>query len=147
MILNMGVRTTEPMLVAYRPLKEGEDETSANARMLIHLNQKGAKLADMTMIVTHRTSSSVGQHQELMVPLSRTVDGVDTRVLPSMRMAFLLFSGKGSQSGSYLGQLQRYIQQASLQPSKEILSIEAYYMPEDLDARDWQIEVMIPIED
>jgi len=147
MILNMGVRTTDPVLVAYRALGEGEDETSENARMLIHLNQKGANLTDMTMIVTHESTVTDKPQQELMVPLSHDVDGVDTKILPAMRIAFLLYSGKGSQTGSYMRQLQKYIQQVGLRPSKEILGIEAYYLPEDLDARDWQIEVMVPLED
>jgi len=72
------------------------------------------------------------------------VAGVETKVFPSVRAAFLVFTGTGITMEEYYKNLWDYIEEAGLEPSGDIYSVEIMYVPEDLDNADYTMEIMIP---
>ena len=118
MILHMGVRTTDPIWVAYTRLDGGEDDAEALSRLLATLIRGGATPSDPSMILFHDPPETPGCRRELLIPIAAEVEGVETRVLPSMRVAFLVSTDAET---------------------------EAHYAPSDPDEDDWTTELMIPL--
>jgi len=147
MILNLGVRTTDPMRVAYRILEDQENDAVAMAGFLTELTRKGARLTDTTMFVYHEPSGKKRQKRELLVPVASEVGGVDTKALQPTRVAFIVFTGAEDQAEEHHRRLMEYVRRNHLNPVEGIQRIEAHYAPEDMDERDWTMENMIPLKD
>jgi len=145
MILHMGVRTTEPTLVAHTAIWEGEDEASALARLLSAINRKGAETAGPSMIVFHGPPSAPNPRREVLGAVAYEVEDVPTMTLPPARVAFLVFTGADSERGAHYRRLRRYVEERGLEPSPRVHRIEALYAPSDPDEDDWRTEIMIPL--
>jgi effector-binding domain-containing protein len=149
MILHMGVRTTDPVKVAYKPLEPDEDETSAIAELLGKLTVYqffDPRIYDHSMVVYYDPPGSPGPRRELLIPVPGDVEGVETRIFPSMRSAFIVFKGTETTIEEYYELLQASIEEAGLVPRDDIYSIEIMYVPDDLDNADYTLEIMIPLE-
>jgi len=149
MILHMGVRTTDPVKVAYKPLEPDEDETSAIAELLGKLTVYqffDPSVYDHSMVVYYDPPGSTSPRRELLVPVPGDIEGVETRIFPSMKSAFIVFKGTETTIEEYYELLQTNIEEAGLVPRDDIHSIEIMYVPDDLDNADYTLEIMIPLE-
>jgi effector-binding domain-containing protein len=148
MILHMGVRTTDATRVACRPLAPGEDEASAIIELLGTLSRRGGfhhRMYDHSIIVYYDPPGKSNIRRELLIPVSHEVGGVETKVFPSVRVAFLVFKHTDNSLEGYYDQLRSYMEQSGLEASGDIYSIEIMYIPEDLDMQDYTMEIMIPL--
>lgn len=149
MILHIGVRTTDPVKVAYKPLESDEDETSAIADLLGKLTVYQSfdpRIYDHSMVVYYDPPGIPSPRRELLIPVPGDVQGVETRIFPSMRSAFIVFKGTEKTIEEYYELLQANIKEAGLVPRNDIHSIEIMYVPDDLDNADYTLEIMIPLE-
>jgi effector-binding domain-containing protein len=147
MILHMGVRTTSPIRVAYRSLRPGEEEATAIYDLLCAVNREcefGSEILDHSMVVRYFDQESTGR-REVLIPVRGEVEGVETRTLPSMRVAFLVFKGTDTTVEERYEQLQGYIKAAGLETEVEIRCIEVMYVPESVDEQDYTMEIMVPL--
>jgi len=157
MIDKMGVKTTIRELVAYKTLKPGENEVVEVARLNKVLYEGGARPRDPTMVLFYGPKDEPGCRREVIIPVERAVEGVETKMMPEMKVAFLVFIGTGRSVESYYEELYRYIEERGLRPSSGLCSIEAVYQPAeyglsygsfiDEDTPEhWSTEIMIPVE-
>jgi len=149
MILHMGVRTTDPVKVAYRPLAPDEDEAKAIAEMLGEIasfDYYSTQMSDHSIIFNFDEPGDVNRRRELMIPVSEEFEGIKTKVLPSIRGAFIVFRGTDTTIEEYYEMLKKYIRQLGLEPVEGVHDIEIMYVPEDLDNADYSIEIMIPLK-
>jgi effector-binding domain-containing protein len=148
MILHMGVRTTSPFRVAHRSLRPGEEEAAAIYDLLCAINREcefGGAVLDHSMIVHYFDQEESTIKREALIPVRGEVEGVETRTLPSMRVAFLVFKGTDATVEERYEQLQDYIKAAGLEPEGDIRSIEVMYVPESVDEQDYTMEIMVPV--
>ena len=148
MILHMGVRTTSPIRVAHRSLRPGEEEAAAIYDLLCAVNREcefGGEVLDHSMVVRYFDQEESTGRREVLVPIRGEVDGVETRTLPSMRVAFLVFKGTDATVEERHEQLRGYIKAAGLEAEGEIRSIEVMYVPESVDEQDYTMEIMVPL--
>ncbi|MBN2335587.1 hypothetical protein JXL21_08505 [Candidatus Bathyarchaeota archaeon] len=157
MIDKIGVKTTIRELVAYRELKPGENEVAECARLNSELYKKGARPKDPTMVLYYDPKDEPGCRREVLIPVEKGVEGVDTKMMPEIRVAFLLFIGTSNPLEHYYETLHRYIEDNGMKPSSSMYSIEAVYQPDeyglsygsliDEDTPEhWKTEIMIPVE-
>ena len=149
MILHMGVRTTDPVKVAYKSLEPEEDETSAIAELLSKLTVYQSfdpRIYDHSMVVYYDPPGSPDLRRELLIPVPEEVDGVKTRIFPSVRSAFIVFKGTEKTIEEYYELLQVNMDETGLVPRDDIHSIEIMYVPDDLDNADYTLEIMIPLK-
>lgn len=150
MILFMGVRTTSPVMVAYKPIGQEEEETSAIADLLGKLiSESGFHYGkyDHSMVVHYDPPGKSNDRREVLIAVDHGVEGVETRIFPSVRAAFIVFKDTDTTIERYYEQLLDYMEQVGLKASREIYSIEIMYVPEDLDEQDYLLEIMIPLAD
>lgn len=136
MILHMGTRTTEPVKVYYKTLEPEESEASAVTELLAEIQSRQGYQNlryDHSMLVYYDPPVTPNRRRELLIPLSGDVQEVKTKVFPAMRMAFLVFDGAETSVDIYYQRLKDYMEQAELEPTGDIYSIEIMYIPEDLD--------------
>jgi len=157
MIDKMGVKTTIRELVAYRELKPGENEVTECAMLNAVLYKKGAKPKDPAMVLYYDPKGEAGCRREVLIPVDREVEGVDTKMMPEIKVAFLVFIGTANPVEHYYGRLHEYIEAQGLKPSSEMCSIEAVYQPAEYGlsygsfidedtSEHWRTEIMIPVE-
>ncbi|MFH0849915.1 MAG: GyrI-like domain-containing protein [Candidatus Bathyarchaeota archaeon] len=158
MIDKIGVKTTIRELVAYKTLKPGENEVAECAKLNRVLYERGAKPRDPTMVLFYDPKDDPGSRREVIVPIDRKVEGVDTKMMPEIKVAFLVFIGTKMPVEHYYEELYRYIEERGLRPSPEMCSIEAVYQPAeyglsygsfiDEDTPEhWSTEIMIPVQE
>ncbi len=158
MIDKIGVKTTIRELVAYRMLKPWEDEVVECAKLNSELYMKGARPKDPTMVLFYDTKGEPECRREVMIPVDRDVEGVDTKMMPEIKMAFLVFIGTMNPVEHYYEKLYEYIEEQGLKPGSEMCSVEAVYQPDeyglsygsfiDEDTPEhWRTEIMIPVEE
>ena len=148
MILHMGIRTTDPIEVAYRELEPGETEASAISQLLgilIGQNPFDVDKYDHSMVVHYDPPDATDARRELMIPIYGPVTGLETKTFPSVRGAFLVYKDTDTSQEEYYEILRNHIEEENLKSSNEIHSIEIMYVPEDLDSQDFTIEIMIPL--
>jgi len=98
-----------------------------------------------------------GCRREVIIPVEKAVKGVETKMMPELKVAFLVFIGTSRPVESYYEELYRYIEERGLRPSSEMCSVEAVYQPAeyglsygsfiDEDTPEhWSTEIMIPVE-
>ena len=144
----MGIRTTDPVEVAYRELEPGEEEATAVSQLLgVLLGQYPYDVDkyDHSMVIQYDPLGATNARRELMIPIYCPVVGVETKTFPSVRGAFLVFKDTDTSQEEYYEILRKYIEEGGFEASGEIHSIEIMYVPEDLDAQDFTIELMIPL--
>ncbi|OGD52738.1 hypothetical protein A3K81_05370 [Candidatus Bathyarchaeota archaeon RBG_13_60_20] len=157
MIDKIGVKTTIREMVAYRALKSGESEVVELARLNKELYEKGARPRDPTMVLFYDPKEEPECRREVLIPVDREVEGVATKMMPELKVAFLVFIGTSRPVESYYEELYRYIEERGLRPASGMCSIEAVYQPAeyglsygsliDEDAPEhWSTEIMIPVE-
>ena len=148
MILHMGVRTTQPVQVAFKRLLPDEDEAPAVAELLgtlIRQNLYRYDVYDHSMVVHYDPPENSNRRRELLIPVDRSMAGVETRELPSMRVVFLVFKGTDKTMEEYYDYLRDYMEKSGLEASEEIHSVEIMYVPESVDEQDYTMEIMIPL--
>jgi hypothetical protein len=144
----MGIRTTDAVEVAYRELEPGEAEAPAISQLLgilIGQNTYDVDKYDHSMVVHYDPQDVTNARRELMIPIYGPVTGLETKTFPSVRGAFLVFKDTDTSQEEYYEILRKYIEESGLKSSLEIHSIEIMYVPEDLDAQHFTIELMIPL--
>lgn len=148
MILHMGIRTTEPVRVAYKTLSFDEDEAPAVAELLgvlIRQNPYQHDVYDHSMVVHYDPPGTPNRRRELMIPVSKPVVGINTKEFPSIRGVFLVFKGTDKTMEEYYNYLREYIEQSNLVASDAVHSLEIMYVPESVDDQDYTMEIMIPL--
>jgi effector-binding domain-containing protein len=94
----------------------------------------------------------------VLIPVDGEVEGVDTKMMPEIKVAFLVFIGTANPVEYYYERLYEYIGEQGLNPGTEMCSIEAVYQPDeyglsygsliDEDTPEhWRTEIMIPVEE
>jgi hypothetical protein len=64
------------------------------------------------------------RRRELLIPIYKPVVGGETKELPSIRVVFLVFKGTDTTMEEYYKYLRDYVEQSSLEASREIYSVE-----------------------
>ena len=157
MIDKIGVKTTIRELVAYRELKPGENEVAECAKLNGVLYKKDARPRDPSMVLFYDPKDAPECRREVLIPVEREVEGVDTKMMPEIKVAFLVFMGTYNPVSYYYEKLYDYIEEQGLKTSSEMCSIEAVYQPKeyglsygsfiDEDTPEhWRTEIMIPVE-
>ena len=158
MIDKMGVKMTIRELVAYRELNLGENEVTECAKLNSELYRKGARPKDPTMVLFYDSKDEPGCRREVLIPVDREVEGVDTKTMPEIKVAFLVFIGTANPVEYYYERLYTYIEEQGLKPGTQMCSIEAVYQPDeyglsygsfiDEDTPEhWRTEIMIQVEE
>jgi effector-binding domain-containing protein len=158
MIDKIGVKTTIRELVAYKVLEPGDNEVTECAKLSRALYEKGVKPKDPTMVLFYDPKDEPGCRREVLIPVEREVDGMDTKMMPELRVAFLVFIGTSRPVEHYYEELYKYIEERGLKPSSEMCSIEAVFQPAeyglsygsfiDEDTPEhWSTEIMVPVEE
>jgi effector-binding domain-containing protein len=156
MIDKIGVKTTIRELVAYKTLRPGESEVVECARLNRELYEKGARHRDPTMVLFYDHKDEPGCRREVLIPIDREVKGVDTKMMPEIKVAFLVFIGTDKPVEYYYGELGRYMEERGLRPASDMCSIEAVYQPAEYGlsygslidedtSEHWSTEIMIPV--
>jgi effector-binding domain-containing protein len=158
MIVKIGVKTLTNQLVAYRELKPGESEAEAFAKLNAEAHEKGAKVSDPTMIIYYDPKDSHDCKREVIVPINKDVQGLNTKKLPEIRAGFVVYSGADHPAEYYYEELRKHLKQRGLKPvTNNFCSMEAVYQPDtfglstgsfiDEDAQEvWTTEILIPVE-
>jgi hypothetical protein len=144
----MGIRTTDPVDVAYRKLEPGEEEATVVSQLLgVLLGQYPYDIDkyDHSMVVHYDPPGATNPRKELMIPIYSPVVGVETKTFPSVKGVFLVYKDTDTSQEEYFKLLRKHIEEGGLEASGEMHSIEIMYVPEDLDAQDFTIELMIPL--
>jgi effector-binding domain-containing protein len=158
MIDKIGFKTTIKELVAYKTLKPGENEIVECAKLSGELHKLDAGPRDPNMVLFYDPKDEPGCRREVMIPIEKEVEGIDTKMKPEIKVAFLVFVGTDQPIEYYYEQLYKYIEEKGLKPASTMCSIEAVYQPHDFNlsygsfidedsAEAWHTEIMIPIEE
>jgi effector-binding domain-containing protein len=158
MIEKIGVKTTIKELVAHKTLSPNANEVIECARLNRELYEKGARPKDPTMILFHDSENKKGCEKEVMIPVEKKVEGVETKMIEKMKVAFILYVGTDRPVEYYYETLAKYIIENGLKPSMESCSIEAVYQPAEFGLsygsfidedtpEHWKTEIMIPIKE
>jgi effector-binding domain-containing protein len=158
MIEKIGIKTTIKEPVAYRKLQPGENEVVELAKFSAHLHKKGAEPHDPNMVLYYDPKDSPGCRREVIIPIKNPVNDVETKMMPELKVAFLVFIGADKPMSYYYEELYKHIEEVGLKPASAICSLEAVYHPHefnlsygsfiDEDTQEhWRTEIMIPVEE
>jgi effector-binding domain-containing protein len=158
MIDKIGLKTTVKELVAYKTLKEGENEVVECAKLSGELHRLNANPRDPNMVLYYDAKDAPGCRREVMIPIDRAVEGVETKMMPEMKVAFLVFIGTTHSIEHYYEELYKYIASVGLKPATGMCSLEAVYQPDEFNlsygsfidednSEHWRTEIMIPVEE
>jgi len=158
MIDKIGLKTTIKELVAYKTLKPGENEIVECAKLSGALHKLDAKPSDPNMVLFYDPKDDPGCRREVIIPIEKEVEGIETKMMPEIKVAFLVFVGTDQPIEYYYEQLYKYIEDQGLKPASSMCSIEAVYQPHDFNlsygsfidedsAEAWHTEIMIPVEE
>jgi len=134
MILNMEVRTTQQVRVAYKSLSPDEEEAPAITELLgtlIKQNPYQFDIFDHSMVIHYDPPGTQNRSRELLIPVYRPVAGVE--------------KGTDTTMEEYYEHLRDYMEQSGLEASREIYSVEIMSVPESVDEQDYTMEIMIPL--
>jgi effector-binding domain-containing protein len=157
MIDKIGVKTTIKELVAFKVLPPGADDVIEGAKFSGEVYKAGATPHDPTMVLYYDPKDSPGCRKEVMIPIDSAVSGLDTKQMPVIRVAFIVFSGAHNPIEFYYGKLNEYIEKNGLKLGSEMCSIEATYQPDEFNLsygdlidednpETWRTEIMVPVE-
>jgi len=158
MIEKIGVKTTIRELVAHKTLKPNENEVVECARLNRELYEKNARPSDPTMILFHDSEDKKSCVKEILIPIERKVEGVETKMMDPIKVAFVLYVGTDKPVEYYYEALGEFIAKNELNPSMGACSIEAVYQPAEFGfsygsfidedtPEHWKTEIMIPVEE
>ncbi len=158
MIEKIGVKTLIEEPVAYKALEPGEDETAEAARFSGFLYRMGAGPRDPQMVVYYGPPGEGDTRKEVLIPIENPVEGVDWRMMPALRVAFLVYIGAQKSVDHYYRELEGYIEGRGLKRGEAFYSIEAIYQPDEFNLsvgslidedtpEYWRNELMIPVEE
>jgi len=158
MIDKIGLKTTIKELVAYKTLKPGENEIVECAKLSGELHKLDAKPSDPNMVLFYDPKDDPGCRREVIIPIEKEVEGIETKMMPEIKVAFLVFVGTDQPIEYYYEQLYKYIEDQGLKPASSMCSIEAVYQPHDFNlsygsfidedsSEAWHTEIMIPVEE
>jgi effector-binding domain-containing protein len=156
MIDKIGIKTTMKELVAYKVLPPGSDDVLECAKFSGEVYKAGARPHDPTIILFYDPKDAPGCRKEVLIPVDVDVDGLDTKQMPEIRVAFIVFSGTYNPIEFYYEKLYEYIEQQGLKPSSEVCSLEAVYQPDEFNLsygslidednpETWRTEIMVPV--
>ena len=94
--------------------------------------------------------------REVLIPIKRKVEGVETKMMPEMKVAFLVFIGTDKPVEYYYQEIYNYIASMGLKPANTLCSLEAVYQPDEFNLsygsfidednpEHWRTEIMIPV--
>jgi len=158
MIDKIGIKTTLRDLVAYKVLDPGENEVAECAKFSGELHKLGAKPGDPNMVLFYDPKDDPGCRREIMIPIEKEIEGIDTKKMPEMKVAFIVFIGTDQPVEYYYEKLYEFIEQQRLKPSTQMCSIEAVFQPDEFNLsygsfidednpEHWRTEIMIPVEE
>ena len=158
MIDKIGIKTTIKELVAYKTLQPGENEVVEVAKLSAELHKKGVEPHDPNMVLFYDPKEEPGCRREVIIPIKNNVNDIKTKMMPEIKVAFLVFIGADKPMSYYYEELYKYIEERGLKPSSAICSLEAVYQPHefnlsygsfiDEDTQEhWRTEIMIPVEE
>jgi effector-binding domain-containing protein len=158
MIDKIGLKTTLKELVAYKTLKPGENEGVECAKFSGELHRLGVRPRDPNMVLFYDPKDESECRREVIIPIDSEVDGVETKMMPEIKVAFLVFTGTDKPMEYYYDELYKFIEARGLQLASEMCSLEAVYQPDefnlnygsfiDEDSPEyWRTEIMIPVEE
>jgi len=157
MILHIGVKDLDSQLVAYKILKPGESETLGIVELNSQLRKMGIKVREPTMIIYYDPKEDPNCRREVVIGIDREVEGVNTKRLPEIKAAFIVFAGGDRSSDYFYNELVKYVESIGLKTSNSFYGIEAIWPPEqyelsngsfiDEDSQEiWKTEILIPLE-
>ena len=158
MIDKIGLKTTIPELVAYKTLEPGQNEVVECAKLSGQLHQLDARPRDPNMVLFYDPKGEPGCRREVMIPIAREVEGIETKMMPEIKVAFLVFIGTTHPIEHYYEELYKYIESVGMKPASHMCSLEAVYQPDEFNlsygslidednAESWRTEIMIPVEE
>ena len=157
MINKIGVKTTIKEMVAFKVLPPGADDVIEGAKFSGEVYKAGATPHDPTMVLYYDAKDAPGCRKELMIPIDAKVEGLDTKQMPVLRVAFIVFSGTYNPIEFYYEKLNEYIEMQGLKKTSDMCSLEATYQPDEFNLsygsfidednpETWKTEIMIPVE-
>jgi effector-binding domain-containing protein len=158
MIDKIGLKTTLQELVAYKTLKPGENEVVESAKFSGELHRLGARVRDPNMVLYYDPKDSPECRREVLIPIEGEIEGVQSKLMPEMRVAFIVFIGTDKPVGFYYEELYKYIGNIGLKPASSMCSLEAVFQPDEFNLsygsfidednpEYWRTEIMIPVEE
>ncbi len=158
MIDKIGLKTTIKELVAYRKIEPGANDVIECAKLSGELHKLGARPGDPNMVLYYDPKDNSGCRREVLIPINKEVEGIDTKMMPVMKVAFLVFIGTDQPVEYYYEALYKYIDAEGLKPASAMCSVEAVYQPHEFNlsygsfidednAEHWRTEIMIPVEE
>jgi effector-binding domain-containing protein len=156
MIDKIGLKTTMNELVAYKILKPGENEVVECARLSGELHRLGARARDPNIVLYYDPKDEPGCRREVMIPIDKAIEGVESKMVPEMKVAFLVFIGTDKPVEYYYEELYKYIEGQGMKPASDMCSLEAVYQPDEFNLsygsfidednpEHWRTEIMIPV--
>ena len=156
MIDKIGLKTTMKELVAYKTLKTGENEVVECAKFSGELHKLGARSSDPNIVLYYDPKDAHECRREVLIPIEKEVEGVDSKMMPEMKVAFLVFIGTDQPIEYYYDELYKYIESQGLKPATDMCSFEAVYQPDEFNLsygsfidednpEHWRTEIMIPV--
>lgn len=158
MIDKIGIKTTIKELVAYKALEPVQNEVVECAKLSGELHKLDARPSDPNIVLYYDPKDDPGCRREVMIPIEREVKGVETKQMPEIKVAFLVFIGTDKPIEHYYEELYKYIEQQGLKPASTMCSLEAVYQPDEFNlsygsfidednSEHWRTEIMIPVEE
>jgi len=158
MIEKIGVKTTPEELVAYMELKPGENELIQSGLLNKQLRERHARVGDPQMVIYYGSKDDPEAHREIAVPVQHKVEGVQTKNIPSRKVAFLVYIGTDKPVSFYVETLEKFIEDEGLKRGDSFHIVEAVFQPDefnlsygsfvDEDAPEyWRNEIMMPVEE
>ena len=158
MIDKIGLKTTIKELVAYKKIEPGQNDVVECAKMSGELHKLGIRTGDPNMVLYYDPKEDPGCRREVLIPVDKEVEGIATKMMPEMKVAFLVFIGTTHSIEHHYEELYKYIASVGLKPATGMCSLEAVYQPDEFNlsygsfidednSEHWRTEIMIPVEE
>ena len=158
MIDKIGLKTTVKELVAYRKIEPGKNDVIECAKLSGELHKLGVRTGDPNMVLYYDPKDDPGCRREVLIPIEKEVEGIDTKMMPEIKVAFLVFIGGKQPIEYYYDELYKYIEAEGLKPASSLCSVEAVFQPDEFNLsygsfidednpEHWRTEIMIPVEE
>ena len=155
MIDKIGIKTTVPELVAYKELPPGADDIIECAKFSGEVHKAGARPHDPTMVFYYGSKDDPGCKKEIMIPIDAEVEGLDTKMMPEIKVGFIVFSGTHNPVEYYYEKLSEHIKELGY-TVQNTCTIEATFQPDEFNLsygsfidednpETWKTELMIQV--
>jgi len=122
MIDKIGLKTTLRELVAYKILEPNENEVIECARLSGELHKRGIRSGDPNMILYYDPKDDPGCRREVLIPVDKEIKGIKTKMMPEMKVAFIVFIGTDKPMEYYYEELYKYIDSEDLKPASHTIN-------------------------